>query len=239
MMNLLERIDALKVQVQELKTAQLNVGESQRLQTRLEEVDLVAIPLAQQVTLLNIFRTEGIDLSGASDTVEKAVKRIQTIQERFKAESKAASLTKGQDWTLMKKYTSEVTASVKTNLTDNWNRFVESSYSGEKPQNLQRSLAQTESNESALSRYRVEYDNLNLLARKLPESSINFENVRSTASKLKDIYKEFDFNVPEIVKEFLKAVGSGGADLDLLTDEVSKWLHSNGTINRYQIVARR
>jgi hypothetical protein len=41
------------------------------------------------------------------------------------------------------------------------------------------------------------------------------------------------------VKQFLQAIANGGADLDLLTDEVRRWLQQQGSTGRYQIVAKR
>jgi hypothetical protein len=61
--------------------------------------------------------------------------------------------------------------------------------------------------------------------------------IRLTAENLAAIAKDFDFDVPDAVKQFLDALPQGGAPLSLLTDEVRAWIIGQGQTDRYRVVA--
>lgn len=238
-MNLVERMDTLKNRVEKLKSSQSGVNEAKLLQIRLKEIKDISVLLNHQAVRLRIFRKEGSELSEVPSNMDEANKRLSKVRERFTKNRKAENLTKGKDWEIMRNAVQETAATIKGDLSNSWRSFVIQAYSGENPNNIKNILAPTDSNNSALVRYRNGYEKLNELARNVPDSKDNFEDVRSQGIQLKAIYKEFDFDVPVEVKVFLDAVGSGGAGLELLTDKVHDWLSDNDTEVHYKIVANR
>ena len=238
-MTLVERINIMKGKVESLKMAKSDMVEANLFQTRLEELRKVAEPLKREVETLVLFRSENFDLTKIPSSVANAVLRITTIRERFATERKAVQLTKGQDWKLMGKYVGETVYEIGEDTKNSWRNFVEQAYSGDHPTKLERIVAPTNTNTNALDRYQKAYENLSKLSRNIPTDREDFDQVKELVSELRTIHGEFDFDVPKAVKDFLNAVGSMGADLELLNSEVLKWLRTKGSIDRYKIVAKR
>jgi hypothetical protein len=97
----------------------------------------------------------------------------------------------------------------------------------------------TESNKKALIEYSQLHGEFKILQREFPADTADINRVKMCAEKLKMVAEKFDFDVPEDVKIFLAAVARGGATLDLLTNEVGKWLNQNQSEMNYRIVGNR
>ena len=238
-MSLVQRVSELKDNVVQLKNAQAGFNEAKLLQSRLVEITDTSDSLSEQVERLRLFRKNGIELLEIPSGIIEVNKRLTKIQERFKKECKAKNLTKGKDWEIMQSTVREIENTIKQDLLKSWKAYVSNAYSGETPHDLRKMLAPIDSNKSAFSRYKQSYDELNSLLKNIPDDNQGFEDVNIIATQLKAIYSDFDFNVPDVVKDFLTAVGEGGASLELLSDEVRNWLSENNTYNRYTIVAKR
>ena len=238
-MTLVERINLMKGKVESLKVAQSGIIEANLLQARHEELRELAETLKQKVETLGLFRSKNIALTNIPSSIDKAASRVTTIRERFAMERKAAQLTKSNDWQFMQSNVKDVVGEVGDDINNSWRKFVEQAYSGETPTVLRRILALTNTNRNALDRYQKAYEKLSNLSRTIPADREDFDQVKTLASELRTIHGEFDFDVPKAVKDFLNAVGSMGADLELLNSEVLKWLRTKGSIDRYKIVAKR
>ncbi|MCB2425399.1 hypothetical protein, partial [Methylophaga pinxianii] len=119
-----------------------------------------------------------------------------------------------------------------------WLEFVQSSYEGQDPVQLESVLAPTDINKSNLLFFREKYLALKQLGRSRPKERGDFDSVRQISNQLREIHQRFDFEVPDDVRMFLVSVAEGGADLDLLTTEVLDWLHKKNTSNNYRIVTK-
>jgi hypothetical protein len=240
-MNLLERIADLKRRAAEQQRRQDGLDEARRLQPLLNEAKALSQGLGTEVTHLHLLRGQGLplqaDLAGAD--AGAALTTLDRLRQRFAEQRTADRLTRGQDWTRFKERTETARSKAATTLNQAWRDFVTSAYSGDKPADLERSLAPTDLNKERLSRYRAAHEELLRLANRRPTGREDFDRVRDLARQLKELHQGFDFSVPEAVKQFLQAIAKGGADLDLLTDEVRDWLQQQGSTGRYQIVAKR
>ena len=240
-MTLLERITDLKRRAAKLQGCRADVDEVQRLQQLLADARVLSEGLGIEVALLHLLRGQGLPLPNAPADPDAgaALTTLHPLRKRFTEKRRAESLTQGQDWTRFKERTETARSRAATTLDQAWRDFVASAYSGVKPADLERSLAPTDGNNLRLQRYRSAYNELGVLSRRRPTGREDFDRVRELARLLREIHQGFDFTVPDAVKRFLDALAAGGADLDLLTDEVRVWLQQQGCAGRYQIVAKR
>lgn len=238
-MTLNDRVIELTERVKRLKEIQADVDEVGRLRTRLMEAREFAIPISRARSLSDLFRAEGMSVSRNFQEVEKAAANLEVVRTRFAEQCRSASITQGRDWSMVKKYSLVVLDLVTGDLANSWRKFVVEAFNGESPEALSRTLAQTEENRAALSRYRVAHRELTASGQRLPSTREEFGRVRALASQLREIHAEFNFDVPQAVNDFLRAVGGGGANLNLLTAEVFDWLVRNGVVGQYHIVTKR
>lgn len=239
-MTLLERIADLKRRAAAQQGRQAGLDEASKLQPLLKEAKALSQGLGIEVTQLHLLRDQGLPLpdAPADPNGGAALKTLDRLLKRFTEKQRAESLTKGQDWTQFNDLTQNARKAAAHALGQAWREFIASAYSGDKPADLERSLAPTDVNEERLSRYRTAHQEL-IGLRARPPCREEFDRVRSLARLLGEIHQGFDFGVPEAVKQFLQAIAKGGADLGLLTGEVRGWLEQQGSTGRYQIVAKR
>ena len=236
-MSLIDKINNLTERSKKLVDLEKKLAESGRLHELMNDAEAFSRDLGQQVLVTRLFDDQGVSRD-VPKKLENALGTLSRLRERFENDKRAEQLTRGRDWRLFKDQLDQVCESLAQINKEQWKRFVGSAYSGQKPNDLKASLAQTPENRANLPRYENAYEQLSRYARRLPAERSDFNDVREIAERLTVIYQQFDFEVPESVKRFLKAIGDGGADLELLTDEVRVWLNENNSVEKYQIVAK-
>jgi hypothetical protein len=236
-MTLIERIRDLTDRSDNLADLDQKLAETKRLHSLQSDASSFARLLGEQVKFSRLLGDQGIECDVPS-SVENALSTLSKLKERYDREMRAGQLTQGKDWPRFKEQVEKVCAeAAKVNKIE-WAKFVEFAYSGQKPNEVEASLALTPENKRNLPLYRKAFSELTQYARSLPRERADFDGVRNTARQLTETYQQFDFDVPESVKRFLKAIGEDGADLALLTDEVISWLEENNSTKRYRIVGR-
>lgn len=237
-MTLIDRIEALSERARGLEALDRRRAESAKLQQLLAKVRPMNDKLGTEIQQMRLLHDEGIHVAPDSTNAEAARKTLARLINRFNQNRTADSLTKGRDWKLLEDQTQTTARELTDALKAAWSQFIATAYTGESPSHLKRSLAITHHNLDQLRAYEKTYTQLNGLARSRPQERRDFEQARELARQLGEIFQRFDFNVPEGVKRFLQAVADGGADLDLLTEEVRGWLQQQGSSGHYRIVAR-
>jgi len=237
-MTLVDRLNGLTERANRLDALDRKRAESAKLQERLAQARPMNEKLGTEIQQMRLLHDEGINAAPDSSSAEAARKTLARLINRFTENSTADSLTKGRDWNLLNSQAQAIYQELINALKTAWSQFVSTAYTGEDPHQLEQSLAGTDHNRNRLSRYKQVYKELTELARSRPQQRGDFARVRELARQLSEIYQSFDFNVPESVKRFLQAVADGGADLDLLTEEVHGWLQQQGSSGHYRIVAR-
>lgn len=237
-MRLIDRIEALTERASGLDALEHRRAESAKLQELLKQARPISEKLGTEIQQMRLLHDEGINAAPGSTSAEAAGKTLARLIKRFTEDRTADSLTRGRNWNLLDNQAQATCQELTNALKAAWGRFIATAYTGESPEQLERSLAVTDRNRSQLTLYKQAYTQLNSLTRSRPQERSDFDRVRGLARQLGEIYLRFDFNVPEAVKRFLQAVADGGADLDLLTEEVRAWLQQQGSSSHYRIVAR-
>jgi len=237
-MTLNDRINGLTECASGLDALERRRAESAKLQQLLEKARPMNDKLGSEIQQMRLLYDEGINAAPNSTSAEAARKILARLINRFTEKRTADSLTKGQDWNLLEVQVQTTYKELTDVLKAAWSQFIATAYTGESPSQLERSLAITDRNLDQLKLYKQIYTQLNGLARSRPQERGDFDRARVLARQLSEIYQRFDFDVPEAVKRFLKAVAEGGADIDLLTEEVRGWLQRQGSSGHYRIIAR-
>ena len=237
-MTLIDRINSLTERASGLDALDRQRAESAKLQRLLAQAHPMNEKLGTEIQQMRLLHDEGINAAPDSSSAEAARKTLARLIKRFTENRTADSLTRGRDWKLLDDQAQATYQELTNALKAAWSQFIATAYTGESPSHLERSLAVTDRNLDQLRLYKQTYTQLNSLGRSRPQERGDFTRVRELARQLGEIYQRFDFDVPEAVKRFLQAVADGGADLDLLTEEVHGWLQQQGSSGHYRIVAR-
>ena len=236
-MTLIERIQTLRERANGQLSLEEKRNESQRLRPLLDGARKLSESLGREVEQLRLLQDQGISVS-VPDSSTAARKTLGRLRERFAKEMRTEQLTRGRDWQRLNEQVLLTCQSLSSALQAEWRRIVETAFSGDKPSNLEQTLASTPKNLQNLRRFQGGYGKLEQFSRSRPTGRADFEQVRDLARQLTEIYQDFDFDVPEDVNRFLRAVADGGADLALLTAGVRDWLEGQDTSSHYRIVAR-
>lgn len=236
-MTLIARIENICGRAENQRSIEEKAAEVERLQRLLNDARRLEDELGDEVKQLRLLQDQGISMA-PPEKAQAARKTLGRLQERFSKDRRAENLTRGRDWTLLKDQVRATCEQLASTLQTEWGHFVQSAYSGDTPSSLKGSLAGTEQNLDNLARYSEVYAALNQYARSRPSERGDFDRVRDFSRQLSEIYQDFDFDVPEAVNRFLRAVAGGGAELELLTSEVRDWLEQHSRSDRYRIVAK-
>jgi hypothetical protein len=237
-MTLIARIEALTERASGLDALDRRRAESAKLQQLLSKARPMNEKFGTEIQQMRLLCDEGLNMAPDIKSAEAARKTLARLINRFTENRIADSLTKGRDWRLLEDQAQKTCQELTDTLKAGWIRFIETAYTGESPNHLERSLAVTDRNLDQLRLYKQTYSQLNGLKHSRPQERGDFERVRELARQLGEIVLRFDLNVSEGVKCFLQAVADGGADLELLTEEVRGWLQQQGSSGHYRIVAR-
>jgi hypothetical protein len=237
-MSLHERIGGLRARVATLADERREFNEAQALQRRFDELEEAVKPLVGAAKRCTLYREQGLRPRAIARLADRLGKRVAVLRERFVADPRASTLTKGDQWPRMLADAKAGVSLAEASLVEAWRQYLDTLFGGDRPAELESKLAPTEGNQAALARYRIAHSRLLQLGNNTPDISEPFAEARNVAEELKSIYQTFNFDVSLAVKMFLQAIGQGGASLDLLTDEVREWLQTNNSYNRYHIVAR-
>jgi len=219
----------------EIRASAGEAGELSQLRDSLErEVDALKDALAGRARLA----VAGLEVALPASH-ERLRKRAQTLRERFEKEPRAEVLKKGQVWRTCLEEAGETAKLIANAVRERWRAHETEIFTGDTPSAVDRLLAPTTANKTALRRYKAAFTELQQLFRAAPQSEEDIAVARLKARELEDIAKDFDFDVPQEVKSFLEAVLSGGASLGMLTPTVIDWLKENDTHEHYRIVALR
>jgi hypothetical protein len=237
-MTLIDRIEALNERASGMDALERRRAESAKLQQLLAQARPINEKLGTEIQQMRLLHDEGINVAPNSTSAKAARTTLARLIKRFTENPTADSLTKGRDWKLFESQAQTTYQEVTDALKAAWSQFIATAFTGESPSDLERSLAVTDLNRNQLRLYKQAYTQLNSLGRSRPQERRDFDRVRELARQLGEIYQRFDLKVPEDVKRFLQAVADGGADLDLLTEDVRDWLQEQGSSGHYRIVAR-
>lgn len=219
----------------QLRTAADGAEEARALDSLRVELAALASPINALAAKMAVLRSEEVNLSAIPD-LANVKGNVQTTLALFQQTPKATTLRRGKLWTTLTNRLQTLTNNAQTALNDDWRRYCDNNlFGGLPPAKQEATLAKTPRNEQSLARYRILYQSFIKHRQQLPTSADEFNNLRQLSQQLAEI--TFEKDVPEDVRKFLDALGSG-AGLHLLTPAVLTWLRDNGLLASYVVRAR-
>lgn len=165
-----------------------------------------------------------------------ARKRAVAILEKFRVQTKAATLKRGQAWRSLLDEIDAGSRDLASAVTAAWRAYRQQAFAGDTPAVIRSRLARTRANDATFNEYQKLFDRLKAAFEILPSDRGAIDRIKQLAAELEAVAQGFDFAVPAEVKEFLEAVLSvNGAPLVLLTPAVVKWLKENDSFDSYRI----
>lgn len=165
---------------------------------------------------------------------EKCLDRVRKIRESLLTDP--LSITKGRQFTDMRKVFEKFATDGKACAEATWAQFMPRA----RPSVDTNQLAQAEQQKTfkdiaAKLKIRAKY--AEQIGRKPPANEDDFAEIESAWDDIREMMAALpDVADDPIVQEFLKAANStGGAPIDLLTDEVRAWLQENNIADKYRI----
>ena len=165
-----------------------------------------------------------------------ARKRAVGILEKFRTQTKAATLKRGQAWRSLLDEIDTGSRDLASAVLAAWRAYRQQAFAGDTPAVIRSRLARTKANDATFNEYQKLFDRLKAAFETLPSDRAAIDRVKQLAVELEAAAQGFDFAVPAEVKAFLEAVLSvSGAPLALLTPAVLKWLKENDSFESYRI----
>lgn len=229
------RAAALRARLMQLDKMGSNVAEVTDLEGLRVQLEGRAEKLSVQLQRQKLLTGAGIAVPVPTALVN-AQKRAAGLLEKFVADTKAATLKRGQVWRTMLDETDTAIRELGAAVLASWKAHRQSVFAGETPGALRSKLARTKTNTDALNSYERLYTALKTAFETLPPDRETIDQVGRIGSQLETAAQAFDFAVPADVKAFLEAVQSiGGASLALLTPSVLAWLKDSGSLETYRV----
>jgi hypothetical protein len=229
------RAAALRERLVELDKKSSNVTEGHNLEGLRVEIAARARKLEAQLDKQVLLADANVAIPPPASLI-LVRKRATGLLEKFKADTKAATLKKGQGWTALLSEIDVACRDLAAAVQSAWRAHRAAVFAGDTPAALRGKLAHTKANDEAFTAYEALYKSLKAAFDDLPGDKRDLEKVAALAVQLERVAQAFDFDVPAEVKRFLEAVLSvSGAPLALLTPEVRRWLEAKGSLENYSI----
>jgi len=229
------RAAALRERLVELHKVTSNVTEAHNLEGLRVEIAARAGKLGAQLNKQALLADADVAIPPPASLIAVR-KRAAGLLEKFKADTKAATLKRGQGWTALLGEIDGACRDLAAAVQSAWRAHRAAVFAGDTPAALRGKLARTKANDEAFRTYEALYTRLKAAFDDLPGDKRDLDNVAALAVQLEQVAQAFDFDVPAEVKQFLEAVLSvSGAPLTLLTLEVRQWLEANGSLESYTI----
>jgi hypothetical protein len=165
---------------------------------------------------------------------EKCLDRVRKIRESLLDDP--LSITKGRQFTDMRKAFEKFATDGKACAEATWLQFMPRARPSVDPTQVAQAEQQKDFKAIAAKlKNREKY--AEQLAKKPPANEEDFAEIESTWNDIREMIAALpDVADDPVVQEFLKAANSsGGASIDLLTDEVRAWLQENKIADKYRI----
>ncbi len=238
-MTFLDKSNDVLEKLKRVQILQTGLEEAKALKKDAQDCEGINRDLSALLNLVTITKRQNIPLSRLPQT-ETLVSDINGLIEKFKAQPRRETLVRGNRLTRIYAKLQDIGNSTRTVLNVAWRQFCEANFAIQRPEDLESTVAQTDENKELVTQYRTVFQTMCPILNTLPDNDIAFDKLHQLQKQLKDILIHIDFNVPDEVKAFLKAISElQGASLSYLTNPVVvQWLQEHNLMERYKIIRR-
>lgn len=236
-MLLLDQTRQVFERLQRIEGIRNNVTEAQDLAELREELRERAVRLTELAGRAEVLRQGQIPVSPTGGIAQK-IQSVSEIAARFDEVPSTGTLKKGRRWGKLMSDLDTLDIIVRARQLEDWKAFhTNRLFAGSPPEQVKTRLAMTPANTKALSLYSELFRKFTAQRTSVPLNGDAIAQTRQCSDALAAI--TFDENVPKEVAKFFDATASSeGANLELLTDSVVKWLRANDLLHTYVVRAR-
>jgi hypothetical protein len=239
MSELIEICKSLRTGLEQVRVANQTRQEIAALQIRKKEWEAL---ITQRKTILEKAKIVDVEILSAESVVQTnsaIASLVSTAREKLENGLNVQSLSEENLWTKLTSLAASSNAAIETTTKNIWAQFVDSLGHVDTPNELESRMLKTPANMTLIEQYKLHFNRYQSAFRsRLPESLEAKSAIESMVSTLNDFRSQLQSNAPDSVKTFLKAVDSGGAQIELVTTEVLEWLKSNDDVNRFVVKSK-
>ena len=227
-----EQCKALREQLEEVKRADDREKVVKQLNSRQEELVTLRDSVVRVTDSLNAIQSRTAIIGDLDSS--KSLERVRKIRDALNVDP--LSITKGHDFTNMKKAFEKFVEEGKDALEATWQAYLPKA----RPTLDKNQLAQAEQQKdfkTTTVQLKAREKHAAKLCKTPPSDEEEFTEIEKAWEDVRQMIAE----LPEVandptVQEFLKAANSStGASIELLTDEVRVWLRNNNVADKYRI----
>jgi len=183
-------------------------------------------------------KENGVSIKSLKDDARRINLLATRILERFNETPEHSSLTQGQTFNHVIEELEKFYEIQEISLKKDWEEHCKSMFLEFSPESVQAEIPNTPDNESSLRIWETSYNRYLDISREIPADPDAIERVEKASDKLREIYGQFNRDVPIEVTKFMNGVKDGIATLELLTPTVVKYLCEKNLLSKYRVMPR-
>ena len=236
MPTLLDTCKEIKDGLQRVKVANQTRYEISALQERIAEWDAI---VTARTTLKQ--KSKAVDPTLLSreeiKSIDAEVRRLaEAAQKILNDGGDVQALAEDNLWTRLTARAKTSNEKVRNAALQEWQFFIQSLGPIEQPSALETRMLNTPGNLETLLAYKDQFIKVrSILQADLPTNSSDKSALTAAVQSMQELKERLKSIAPEAIRQFLRAVDSGGASLSMVTPEVMEWLRTNDDPNRFVI----
>lgn len=236
MPTLLDTCHQIKGGLQKVKVANQTRYEISALQERMAEWDVIVkarAALKQKGKVVDPTLLSREELKSTDAEVRQLAESAQKV---LKDGGDVQALAKDNLWTRLTVRAKTSNEKVRDAALQAWQGFVQSLGPIEHPSTLEARMLNTPGNLETLMAYKDQFAKArSILQAELPANDSDKSILTAAVQSMQELKERLKSSAPEAIRQFLRAVDSGGASLIMATPEVMEWLRANDDPNRFVI----
>ena len=235
---IVERADALRVEIERLPVLREAAKNSEAVATRAGQLGELASTLQIQAERLRLFRDRGLKPFIPPERPAELLTTTREHRARFE-EDRTAIARDPSDSGFKWRYHDDLVrlrGSIERALGSTWNDHLDSLVPNDLDERLEL-LGRVPALRQRVAQAREIQGRLEAARTTIPGSAGEFDEVEAIAGTLNENLESLR-EIPEDVREFLLAASSGGAPLGALTSAVRAWLEEHGFVESLRYVLR-
>ena len=236
---ILEKINKIIINIDTFSVTQKaddELSSLDKININLKEIKQI---LKKQIKDLNFFKENVKIISSENFNLKNVNQNFDILESRWNEKKISNSISNDNFFNKLKNELKIVDDQITIKCDEEWRVFNKTLYNNKSYSDLKLECLETENNIKILSDFKIEFDNFKKYSdyKLLPEDNINLiDKIKKISEKLNLLLNKIDVIDDDEIKSFINATSSSnGANLDLLTPNVLKWLKEKGIDNLFKV----
>ena len=236
-MTLTDRLTKLSSQLEEVK-AKRGDDDAAKVYEKLD-LKITSYDEVKEIKSKRLFLEENeVYVKSLENDTIKMSTLAKKILERYELSPDHKSLTQGTTFDKVVEQLEKFNEIQKSSLKNDWKEHCKGMFLEFSPESVQAEIPNTPDNERSLKIWDTSYNSYLDISGEVPSDPVAIERVQKASEKLKEIYGQFNRDVPVEVTKFMNRVKDGTATLELLTPTVMQYLGEKALLNKYRVIPR-